>query len=55
MSTDKRLVHVLLDEALLKKLDDFRFKHRFESRTEATRWLLRAALEQGLRPPAVRE
>jgi hypothetical protein len=32
--------------AVLKKLDDFRFKHRFESRTDAIKWLLDWALNQ---------
>jgi metal-responsive CopG/Arc/MetJ family transcriptional regulator len=35
-----------LDRALLKRLDDFRFKHRFESRSEAARWLMKLALDQ---------
>jgi hypothetical protein len=42
----KRMVHMRLEEALLKRLDDFRFKQRFESRTEAARWLLDWALNQ---------
>ena len=35
-----------MDEPLLKRLDAFRFKHRFMSRTEAVRWLLDWALKQ---------
>ena len=34
------------DPPLLKRLDDFRFKYRFESRTAAARWLLKLALDQ---------
>lgn len=41
-----QLVHMRLDQALLKRLDDFRFKHRFESRAEAARWLMKHALDQ---------
>jgi hypothetical protein len=45
-SDDKQMVHMRLDAALLKRLDDFRFKHRFESRTEAACWLMKLALDQ---------
>ena len=41
---DKQPVHMLLDKAILERLDDFRFKYRFQSRTEAARWLLDWAL-----------
>jgi len=34
----------------LKRLEDFRFKHRFESRSEAARWLMKAALDAKLAP-----
>ena len=50
MAEEKRLVHILMDDAMLRKLDDFRFKHRFESRTESVRWLLKAALDAKLAP-----
>jgi metal-responsive CopG/Arc/MetJ family transcriptional regulator len=43
---DKQMLHMRFDAALLKRLDDFRFKHRFESRTDAVRWLLDWALGQ---------
>jgi len=46
----KQLVHMRLDQALLKRLEDFRFKHRFESRSEAARWLMKAALDAKLAP-----
>ena len=35
---------------LLEKLDDFRFTHRFESRTETIHWLLEFALKQNPKP-----
>jgi metal-responsive CopG/Arc/MetJ family transcriptional regulator len=47
---EKQMIHMRLDRALLKRLDDFRFRHRFESRSEAVRWLMKAALEAKLRP-----
>jgi metal-responsive CopG/Arc/MetJ family transcriptional regulator len=38
------------EKDVLEKIDDFRFTHRFESRTEAIRWLLRFALSQNPKP-----
>jgi metal-responsive CopG/Arc/MetJ family transcriptional regulator len=43
---EKQMVHMRLDLPLLKRLDDFRFKYRFESRSEAARWLMKLALDQ---------
>jgi hypothetical protein len=43
-------VHLRLKKELLKKLDDFRFDNRFESRTEAIHWLLEFALSQNPKP-----
>ena len=45
-----KYVNVLLDEGLLSDIDEFRFERRFESRTSAMRWLLRAALDKRLVP-----
>jgi hypothetical protein len=42
----QKYVNVLFPTAQLKKIDDFRFKQRFQSRTEAIRWLLEWALKQ---------
>jgi metal-responsive CopG/Arc/MetJ family transcriptional regulator len=47
---DKQMVNMLYDADLLKRIDDFRFQHRFESRTEAIRWLIQAALDKKLAP-----
>ena len=47
---DKQMIHLRIDQALLRKLDDFRFKKRFESRSEAARWLMKAALDAKLAP-----
>jgi metal-responsive CopG/Arc/MetJ family transcriptional regulator len=48
--TSSMLVHLLLKTELVEKLDEFRFIHRFESRTEAIRWLLDFALKQNPKP-----
>jgi hypothetical protein len=47
---DTQMVHMRIEPNLLNRLDDFRFKHRFESRTEAARWLLNWALDQKPKP-----
>lgn len=44
------LIHMLIDEDLLKRIDDFRFQHRFQSRTAAVRWLVLWALQQAPTP-----
>jgi hypothetical protein len=41
---------MLFDEDLLKRIDDFRFAHRFHSRTAAVRWLVLWALNQAPKP-----
>lgn len=46
MPAEKTLVHMLFDNALLKRIDDFRFTHRFQSRTAAVRWLVQWALSK---------
>jgi len=47
---DRPLLNFLIEPELLKKVDDFRFKHRFDSRAAAVKWLLEAALKSGLKP-----
>jgi hypothetical protein len=39
-------VHLVVDEELLERIDDFRFSFRLPSRSEAIRWLITAALDQ---------
>jgi hypothetical protein len=46
MSKDKQLLNFVVDADLLKRLDDFRFKNRFESRAAAIKWLLDWAIKQ---------
>lgn len=48
---DKPLLNFLIEPELLKRLDDFRFKHRFDSRAAAIKWLLAWALDQKPAPP----
>jgi hypothetical protein len=52
MSSDKPFLSFLVEPELLKKLDDFRFKNRFESRAAAIKWLLDWALSQKPAPKA---
>jgi len=51
MSTDKPFLSFVIEPDLLKRLDDFRFKHRFQSRAAAIKWLLEWALKQKPAPP----
>jgi hypothetical protein len=44
--SDKPLLNFVIDPALLKRVDDFRFRQRFASRAEAIKWLLAWALDQ---------
>lgn len=48
--TEKPLINLIIDPTLIKRIDDFRFKHRFASRAAAMRWLMAAALREGLAP-----
>jgi hypothetical protein len=52
MASDKPFLSFLVDDALLKRLDDFRFKNRFPTRAAAIKWLLEWALDQKPRPEA---
>jgi metal-responsive CopG/Arc/MetJ family transcriptional regulator len=47
---EKEPIHMLYEVALLKRVDDFRFRHRFPSRAEAIRWLVKTALDAKLAP-----
>jgi hypothetical protein len=44
-------VHMLYERDLLLRIDDFRFEHRFASRTEAIKWLLKWALDHKPKVP----
>lgn len=45
-----QFLHLRLKNELVERIDDFRFNHRFETRTEAIRWLLEFALNQNPKP-----
>lgn len=51
MSSEKPFLSFLVEPELLKRLDDFRFKHRFKTRAAAIKWLLDWALKQKPVPP----
>ena len=46
MPTEKPRYTVIVDEQLLKHIDDFRFENRFPSRSAATLELIRMGMEQ---------
>jgi hypothetical protein len=50
-----KLVHHYLDAALVKKLEDYRFKHRFESQSATIRFLLEYAIAKKPVPNAKAE
>ena len=45
MPTEKPRYTVIVDDELLKRIDDFRFENRFQTRSEATAELIRLGLE----------
>lgn len=45
MATDKPRYTVSVDNELFKKIEDFRFERRFQTRSEATVELIRLGLE----------
>lgn len=45
MPTEKPRYTVIVDEELLKKIDDFRFENRYPSRSAATLELIRLGIE----------
>ncbi len=50
MPSNKPVVIFVIDPALLKRLDDFRYQNRFPSRAGAIKWLLDWALTQNPNP-----
>ena len=46
MPTEKPRFTVIVDEELLKEIDDFRFENRYPSRSVATIDLIRRGIEQ---------
>lgn len=45
MATDKPRYTVSVDKELFQKIEDFRFEHRYQTRSEATVELIRLGLE----------
>ena len=45
MATEKPRYTVSVDRELFQKIEDFRFEHRFQTRSEATVELIRLGLE----------
>jgi hypothetical protein len=48
------ILNFVADPRQIERLDDFRFKIRFESRAAAVKWLLDWALEKGSKKPSER-
>ena len=46
MPTEKPRYTIIVDNHLLKQIDDFRFENRFPSRSAATLELIRLGIEQ---------
>lgn len=46
MASKKPVLNFVIDEELLEKIDNYRFKNRFESRAAAIKHLLAKALER---------
>ncbi len=46
MATDRARYTVSVDEDLFRQIEDFRFEHRYQTRSEATVELIRRGLEQ---------
>ena len=55
MDKGKRYINLYLDNAMLKRIDDYRFENRVPTRTEAIRTLLDSALSQHEPKPTVRK
>ena len=51
MSRETQLLHIRLDGDIIASLDDYRFSHRLETRTDAIKFLLRYGLGQNPVPP----
>lgn len=45
MATDRARYTVSLDDELFNRVEDFRFEHRYQTRSEATVELIRLGLE----------
>jgi hypothetical protein len=50
MGSTKPFLHFVVPGDLLKRIDDFRFKYRFPSRSAAILWMVKAVLDKKLAP-----
>lgn len=46
MATKKPILNFVVDPDLLRRIDDFRFQNRFDSRAAAVKWLIEWALNE---------
>lgn len=46
MASQKPFLSFVIEEELLKMIDDFQFENRFKTRSAAIKWLLQWALSQ---------
>jgi hypothetical protein len=54
LSSNKPFLSFVVEPELLKRLDEFRFKHHFASRAGAIKFLIRWGLDQKAKPANVR-
>ena len=47
---DKTILNFVATKEFIEKIDDYRFKHRFNTRAEAIRFLIEWALKQIPKP-----
>lgn len=45
MTTSKPMTTIIFDDETFKRIDDFRFNNRFQSRSQAVLFLIRAGME----------
>lgn len=50
MPSTKPLLHIVMDQELIDRIDDFRFANRFPSRAATVKWLIEQSLASGARP-----
>lgn len=48
--SEKTFLHIPISKDLMKRIDDYRFNRRFQTRAEAVRFLLEWALKQNPKP-----
>ncbi|MFO7295996.1 MAG: hypothetical protein C0P72_008230 [Clostridia bacterium] len=46
MATKKPILNFVVDPDLLRRIDDFRFQNRFDTRAAAVKWLIEWALAE---------